>query len=38
MLRRTTNERKDARYFVRTASKTKAVNLSDRVYRGGFRF
>lgn len=38
MMRRQTNNYKDEKYFTRTASKTKAVNLTDRVFRGGFRF
>lgn len=37
-MRRVASPRKDARYFRETATKTKAVNLSDKVYRGGFRF
>lgn len=37
-MRRSASKRKDERYFKRTASTTKSVNLSDRVYRGGFRF
>ena len=28
----------DARYFTRTASHIKAVNLPQRVFRGGIRF
>lgn len=30
--------KKDKRFFGRTASKVKKVNLSAKVYRGGFRF
>ena len=37
-MRRSASRRKDGRYFTRTASHVKAVNLNDRVYRGGFRF
>lgn len=37
-MRRAASRRKDERYFRRTASHTKAVNLSDRIYRGGIRF
>lgn len=29
---------KDKRYFTRTASSVKAVNLPVTLYRGGFRF
>lgn len=32
------NKRKDKKIFSRTASKTKAVNLPTKVYRGGLRF
>lgn len=28
----------DRKVFTRTASSTKAVNLSSRIYRGGLRF
>ena len=37
-MRREASKRKDERYFRRTATRTKSVNLSDRVYRGGIRF
>lgn len=37
-MRREVNPRKDERYFSRTASTTKSVNLPTRIYRGGFRF
>lgn len=37
-MRREASKRKDARYFRRTATHTKAVNLSDRINRGGIRF
>ena len=37
-MRREASRRKDAKYFTRTASKTKAVNLGNRIYRGGIRF
>lgn len=30
--------KKDKRFFKRTASKIKKVNLTPRIYRGGFRF
>lgn len=33
-----TNSRIDDAKFRRTASKTKAVNLGVRIYRGGIRF
>lgn len=36
-MRREASRRKDARYFTRTASNTKAINLVDRIYRGGIR-
>lgn len=36
-MRRETNKRSDERYFRRTASHTKAINLTNRVYRGGIR-
>ena len=32
------NKKKDKKIFTRTASKTKAVNLGNTVYRGGIRF
>lgn len=37
-MRRSTNKRKDHSLFRRTASKTKAVNLGQYVFRGGIRF
>lgn len=37
-MRREASKRKDARYFKDTASHIKAVNLANRVYRGGIRF
>lgn len=37
-MRAETNQRADAAYFRRTASHTKAVNLGQRIYRGGIRF
>lgn len=33
-----TNPKIDKRRFTRTATKTKAVNLGNTVYRGGIRF
>lgn len=33
-----TNPKRDKKIFTRTASKTKAVNLGNTVYRGGIRF
>lgn len=36
-MRRETSARKDKRYFTKTASHTKAINLVNRVYRGGIR-
>lgn len=36
-MRREASRRKDERYFRRTASHTKAVNLLNRVFRGGIR-
>ena len=36
-MRRETSKPKDQRYFRRTAVHTKAVNLMNRVYRGGIR-
>lgn len=36
--RRPTSKRKDKKIFTRTASKVKAVNLPDKIYRGGIRF
>lgn len=33
-----TNRKKDRKLFTRTATKVKAVNLPDKVYRGGIRF
>ncbi len=33
-----TNPKKDRKRFTRTATKTKAVNLGNTVYRGGIRF
>lgn len=32
------NKKIDKKLFTRTASKTKAVNLGNSVYRGGIRF
>ena len=37
-MRREVSPRTDQRYFSRTASQTKAVNLNTRIYRGGIRF
>lgn len=37
-MRRETSRRKDERYFRRTATHTKAVNLAYRTFRGGIRF
>ena len=37
-MRAETNRRIDADHFRRTASKTKAVNLGQFIYRGGIRF
>lgn len=37
-MRREASKRKDGRYFRQTAAHTKAVNLANRVYRGGIRF
>lgn len=36
-MRRRTNRRKDAKFFKRTAAKSKKVNLGDFVMRGGIR-
>lgn len=36
--RRPVNKRKDRKIFTRTASKVKAVNLPEKIYRGGIRF
>lgn len=36
--RRPVNKRKDKKLFTRTASKVKAVNLPEKIYRGGIRF
>ena len=36
-MRMPTNKRTDQKVFRRTASHTKAINLSNRVYRGGIR-
>lgn len=33
-----TNRKIDKRIFTNTASKVKAVNLPNRIYRGGIRF
>lgn len=33
-----TNKQIDRKRFTRTATKTKAVNLGNTVYRGGIRF
>lgn len=38
MFRRKESRRTGRRYFSRTASNTKSVNLGDRIYRGGIRF
>ena len=37
-MRREASKRKDAKYFRRAATHTKAINLADRIYRGGIRF
>lgn len=37
-MRRAASKRKDARYFRQTAVHTKAVNLANKVFRGGIRF
>ena len=37
-LRKEVNSSVDKKVFTRTASSTKAVNLSARIYRGGLRF
>lgn len=36
--RRPVNKSKDKKIFTRTASKVKAVNLPEKIYRGGIRF
>lgn len=36
-MRRSASRRTDGKYFQRTASHTKAINLASRVYRGGIR-
>lgn len=36
--RRPVNKSKDKKHFTRTASKVKAINLPEKVYRGGIRF
>lgn len=36
-MRREASRRKDGAYFKRTASHTKAINLVNRIYRGGIR-
>lgn len=33
-----TSKKKDKKIFRRTATKVKAVNLPEKVYRGGIRF
>ena len=38
IMRREASRRKDARYFRQTASHTKAVNLAQKIFRGGIRF
>lgn len=37
-MRAETNKKVDQEHFRRTASKTKVVNLGQRIYRGGIRF
>lgn len=37
MNRKPTNPNIDAEIYKRTASKTKRINLADRIYRGGTR-
>lgn len=37
-MRRDTNKHTDERYFRRTASHRKAINLGTKVFRGGIRF
>lgn len=36
--RRPVNKTKDKKHFTRTATKVKAINLPDKIYRGGIRF
>ena len=36
-MRREVSKSTDQRYFTRTASHTKAVNLNTRIYRGGIQ-
>lgn len=33
-----TNSREDSQYFRRTAARTKSINVSNRIFRGGIRF
>lgn len=37
-MRAETNKRVDQEHFTRTATKVKAVNLGQYIYRGGIRF
>ena len=37
-MRKKANRRVDKEIYTRTASHTKAVNLGDKIYRGGIRF
>ena len=37
-MRAETNKRVDQEHFRRTASKSKAINLGVKIYRGGIRF
>lgn len=36
-MRRKVSPRKDKKIFTRTASKTKAINLPTKIFRGGIR-
>ena len=36
-MRKKTNKRVDKEVFTRTASHSKAINLGDKIYRGGTR-
>lgn len=36
-MRRRVSRRKDKKIFTRTASKTKAINLPTKIFRGGIR-
>lgn len=36
-MRRRVNKKHDKKIFTRTASKVKAINLPDKIYRGGIR-